>query len=167
MTQICVDNTNIIGSDNGLSPERRQAINWTNVGILSIGPLGTNFNENLIEIDISSSKKMHLKMSSGKWRPFCLGLSVLIKSYVSSHIQIYKITDFKVYANLWNAKFSSAYRSQVGAYSWNHKYVSEADPQFTCTVDSKNYTHVSYIVMICCGYDCLNASCRSKYLRQG
>ena len=37
----------IIGSDNGLSPGRRQAIIWTNAGILSIGPLGTNFNETL------------------------------------------------------------------------------------------------------------------------
>ena len=52
VTHICVSNTTIIGSDNGLSPGRRQAINWTNDGILSIGPLGTNFSENLIEIDI-------------------------------------------------------------------------------------------------------------------
>ena len=32
----------IIGSDNGLSPVRRQAIIWTNAGILLIGPLGAN-----------------------------------------------------------------------------------------------------------------------------
>ena len=30
----------IIGSDNGLSPGRRQAIIWTNAGILLIGSLG-------------------------------------------------------------------------------------------------------------------------------
>ena len=35
----------IIGSDNGLSPGRRQAIIWTNTGILLIRPLGTNFSE--------------------------------------------------------------------------------------------------------------------------
>ena len=29
-----------IGSDNSLAPVRRQAIIWTNAGILSIGPLG-------------------------------------------------------------------------------------------------------------------------------
>ena len=34
-------NLTIIGSDNGLSPGRRQAITWTNAGILLIGPLGT------------------------------------------------------------------------------------------------------------------------------
>ena len=42
--------TNIIGSDNGLSPERCQAIIWTNAGILLIVPLGTNFSEVLIEV---------------------------------------------------------------------------------------------------------------------
>ena len=43
MTHICVSKLTNIGSDNGLSPGRRQAIIWTNAGILLIGPLGTNF----------------------------------------------------------------------------------------------------------------------------
>ena len=45
--------------------------------ILSIGPLGTNLNEILIETHTFSLKKSHLKKSSGKWRPFCLRLNVL------------------------------------------------------------------------------------------
>ena len=49
-THICVTKLTIIGSDNGLSPGRRQAIIWTNAGILLIEPLGTNFSEILIEI---------------------------------------------------------------------------------------------------------------------
>ena len=65
VTHICVSNLAIIGSDNGLSPGRRQAITWTNVGILLIGHLGTNFSEMLIEIHTFSSQKIHLKMSSG------------------------------------------------------------------------------------------------------
>ena len=77
-THICVGKLTIIASDNGLSPGRRQAIIWTDVRILLIGPLGTNFNEILIEIHTFSFKKMRLKMSSAKWRSFCLGLSVLI-----------------------------------------------------------------------------------------
>ena len=77
VTHICVGNLTIIGSDNGLAPGRRQDITWTNVGILLIGPLGTNFSEMLIEIHTFSFKKIHLKMSSGQWRPFCLGLNVL------------------------------------------------------------------------------------------
>ena len=39
VTHICVDKLTIIGSENGLSPGWRQAITWTNVGILLNGPL--------------------------------------------------------------------------------------------------------------------------------
>ena len=77
VTHICIGNLTIIGSDNGLSPGRHQAITWTNVGILLIGPQGTNFSEMLMEINTFSFNKIHLKMSSGKWRPFCHGLNVL------------------------------------------------------------------------------------------
>ena len=83
VTHICVSRQTIIGSDNGLPPGRRQAIIWTNAGILLIGPLGTNFTENLIEILTCSFTKIRLKVSSAKWRPFCLGLNVLMQlSYV-------------------------------------------------------------------------------------
>ena len=77
MTHICVSKLNIIGSDNGLSPGRRQAIIRTNAGILLIRPLGTNFSEFLVEILIFSFKKMRLNVSSAKRRPFCLGLNEL------------------------------------------------------------------------------------------
>ena len=77
VTHICVGKLTIIGSDNGLSPGRRQAIIWTNAGILLIEPLGTNFSEILIVIPTFPFKKIHLKMSSGKWQPSCLGLNVL------------------------------------------------------------------------------------------
>ena len=70
VTHLCASKLTIIGSDNGLSPSRRQAIIWTNAGLLLIGPIGTNFSEILIENQTFSFKKMHLKMSSGKWRPF-------------------------------------------------------------------------------------------------
>ena len=85
VTHICVSKLSIIGSDNGLSPDRRQAIIWTNDGILLIGTLGTNFNEILIEIQTFSFKNILLKMSSGKLRPFCLSLNVLM---VSANITI-------------------------------------------------------------------------------
>ena len=78
VTHIWVSKLTTIGSDKGLSPGRRQAIIWTSVGILLIGPLGTNFSE----IYTFSFKKTHLKMSSVKWRPFCLGPNVLNKDTV-------------------------------------------------------------------------------------
>ena len=81
---IYVSKLAIIVSDNGLSGWC-QTIIWTNAGILSIGPLATN-KENLIEICIYSFKKMHLRMSSGNWPPFCLS-NVLIG--MASHSDTY------------------------------------------------------------------------------
>ena len=80
-SHICVSEIIIIGSDNGLSPGRRQAIIWTNAGILLIGLLGINFSEILIEINTFSFNDMHLKMASAKWRLFLLGLNVLRPCY--------------------------------------------------------------------------------------
>ena len=80
VTHICVSDLTIIGSDNGLSPGRRQAIIRTNAGIMLKRPLGTNFGEILIKILLFSFKKMRLKVSSAKMRPFCLGLNVLNES---------------------------------------------------------------------------------------
>ena len=77
VTHICVTKLTIIGSDNGLPPGRRQAIIWTNAGILLIESLGANFSEILIEILTFSFKKMRFKVSSAKWQPFCLGLNGL------------------------------------------------------------------------------------------
>ena len=84
VTHICVSNLTIIGSDNGLSPARPHAITWTNVGTLLIGPLGTNFSEIFIAIHTFSFKKIHLKMLSKKWRPFCLSLNVLNHYWANS-----------------------------------------------------------------------------------
>ena len=82
MTHICVNKPTIIGSDNGLSPGRRQAIIWTNAGILLIWTLGTNFSEILGKIHSFSFKKMHLKMSSTKGRLFSPGLNELKPQWV-------------------------------------------------------------------------------------
>ena len=73
---LCVSKLTIIGSGNGLLPGPRWAIIWTNAAILLMRTLGTNFNEISSEIQTFSVKKIHLKMSSAKWQPFCLGLNV-------------------------------------------------------------------------------------------
>ena len=58
MTHVCVSKLTIIGSDNGLLPGWRQAIIWTNAGILLSGPLRTYFSEIWIEILIFLWKKV-------------------------------------------------------------------------------------------------------------
>ena len=85
VTHICLSRLTITGSDNGLSPGRRQAIIWTNAGILLIGPLGTNFSDILIEILTFSFKKMCLEVSSAKRWPCCLGLTELNMHIHHSH----------------------------------------------------------------------------------
>ena len=77
MTHICLDKLTIIVSDNGLSPGRRQAIIWTNAGILLIGPSGINFSEILIE---STFEKVVWVMAA-----ICLGLNVLIRFEYQIH----------------------------------------------------------------------------------
>ena len=71
VTHICVSELTIIGSDNGLSPGRRQAIIWTSAGILLIGPLGHVYRNSYNFIQENPFENVW------KWRPFCLGLNVL------------------------------------------------------------------------------------------
>ena len=75
---ICVSKLTIIGSDNGLSHGRPLAIIWTNGGIMLIRNLGTNLSEIWREMVTFYFKKMRLKMSTAKWRPFCLGINNLM-----------------------------------------------------------------------------------------
>ena len=102
---MCVGKLTNIDSDNGLSPELGQAIIWTNVGILLIGPLGANFSEILIRIQTFSFKKRHLKVSSAKWRSFCLGLNVLNKCWPKSFMP-YTFTRQQYHAILWDLGIS-------------------------------------------------------------
>ena len=73
----------IIGPGNGLSPGRRQAITWTNAGLLSIGPLRTSFSAIRIEIQVFIDEnafenivcEMADILSKGRWANS--GLSVV------------------------------------------------------------------------------------------
>ena len=116
VTHICIGNLTIIGSDNGLSPGRRQAITWTNVGLLLIGPLGTNFSEMLIEIHTFSIKKIHLKMSSGKMtailsRPQCDN-----KNCELCHYQWYQSLLWKTPVQPLNTKLATTWFSVRATY---------------------------------------------------
>ena len=73
----------IIGPDNGMWAGRRHTVIWINVRILLIRNLRSNFSEILSEIHTYSFKKMHLKMSSAKWRQFCFDL--MAADALSSH----------------------------------------------------------------------------------
>ena len=108
MTHIGVSKLTITGPDNDLSPGRRQAIIWNNAGILLIGPLGTNFSEILIKINTFSLKKMHLKMSSGRRQPSCLGLNVLT---TLAYMLITEAWILHVYMYMFQSLLRSSYES--------------------------------------------------------
>ena len=96
-----------IGSDNGLSPIRHQAIILTNAGISPIGPPGTNPSKISIKIQNFSLTKMHMKTSSAKWRPFCPGAGdelalspwkfIYMYIYIYIYIYIHYIYVYSVY----------------------------------------------------------------------
>ena len=93
MTHICVDKLTTTGSDNGLSPGQRQAIIWTNAGILFIRPSGINFNENLIEINTFSFKEISLQYVVGKVaailsQPQCVNIMTGFKTIVHAVRQL-------------------------------------------------------------------------------
>ena len=135
VTHILVSKLTIIGSANGLSPGRRQAIIWTNAEILLIEPLGKNFSETLIEINKFSFRKMHLKMSSGKWRPLYLDLNVLIKvhwkcrAYCSGPIMLKQNDLIGVYeASLFtNVRYLVREKIDYQFQKWSSTYVFITD----------------------------------------
>ena len=114
----------IIGSDNGLSPGRHQAIIWTNAGLLSIELLGTNFNEIGIKIQPFSYKKISLKASSAKWRPFYIGLNVLIEFQNPFNAAITFRADSRCAPSQWETSLQSNAVSHWPGASLEHLFAS-------------------------------------------
>ena len=136
MTHIYVGKLTIIGSDNGLSPDRRQAIIWTNVGLLLIGPLATNFSEILIEILIFSFKKIRLKVSSAKRRPFCLGLNVLITRTIrNAHYVWWSSLESLIWPLGW---------IQMGVQSYNFTKIAA-----TLVICMKKWNTTGFVIFTC------------------
>ena len=129
LTHICLSNQTIIDSGNGFSLGRRQAIIKTNAGIWLIGPLRLKFSDILVQIHIFSFKKMHLKRSSAKWQPFCLGLNAFIFSqdhatsqYVTRQLWllicgILKMIDHHIYIDVIMTTMASQITSLTVVYS--------------------------------------------------
>ena len=76
VTHICVNKLTIFGSDSGLSYGRRQAIIWTNDGLLLIGTnivnIVANTSKILIEIQQYSFMEMYYKLAAILSRPQCI-----------------------------------------------------------------------------------------------
>ena len=106
-----------IGSDNGLSPEGRQAIIWTNTGLLPTGPLETNFSD-IFFIKIQNfhlrnciwthrlrngghfvqEEMSYLLGTSGSSRCVCQGIKLSIRN----HFLVLKTKDLQALQTSWN-----------------------------------------------------------------
>ena len=84
VTHICVSKLAIIGSDNGLSPGRRQDIIWINAGILLPGPLGKNlwnsYRNSIIFIQENAFESVVCEMTAILSQPQCVN-----NAYVDFH----------------------------------------------------------------------------------
>ena len=93
VTHICVSEIIIIGSDDGFSPGRRQAIIWTNAGVLLIGPLGIHFNgivnrNQYIFIQKNALGNVVFEMASISSQPQCVKIKdPLILNPINSHMR--------------------------------------------------------------------------------
>ena len=120
--QICISRQATIGLDNGLPPGRRQAITWTNAGILLIGPLGTNFSEILIEIHIHfHSRKCIWKCRLENVSHFVSGLNVFCH-FMPVLVQISTLSTDSV-----AKRCAYAYKCKVGLTSTNLIVQSEGN----------------------------------------
>ena len=105
--QICISKLTIIGSDNGLSPGRHQAIIWTKAGMLLNGPLATNFSESLIQNSQIFIQEYAFESVVYKWWLFCLGLNVLNSSRstdVNGIMEIHQPSDQVMSSGLYDTK---------------------------------------------------------------
>ena len=93
VTHICVSKLTIIGSDNGLSPGRRQAIIWTNAGILLIWTFRNKLQWNFkrysdIFVEENAFENVIWKMAAILSRPQCVNLFWL--QYIGNLLRYYK-----------------------------------------------------------------------------
>ena len=109
VTHICVCKLTIIGSENGLSPGRRQAIIWTNDGILIIGSPETNFSEILSKIQTFSLTEIRLKMLSAICGPFHLSLNVLTWNITPEKIRTLYLVMCRMSRTWWLNVYSLNY----------------------------------------------------------
>ena len=95
---------------------------------LSIRPQGTHFNEILFEIQKLSFQKMHLKISSMKWRPFCLSLTVLIQMQLVVFCEpiMTKLTDMDICIT-WSVSWARYSVVLLWHGQFSHKYAQKTD----------------------------------------
>ena len=121
VTQISVSEFTIIGSDNGLLPIWRQAIIWTNAGLLLIQTLGTNFSEILMccQCDYFQAGLIHIREIGWACRD-------LVEECKEIHPCVHTcgISCGYMYKQTWINHLIS--RSVVGKFAWIIQFITSA-----------------------------------------
>ena len=121
MTHICVGNLVIISSDNGLSPGRRQAIIWTNDGILLIWTLRKKlFNRNLnIFIQDNAFENIVCEMMAILAWPQCVNTWTDVQD---TNIDSLWLGDIYMYENWTFTDSSDGLSLCIPSHSWNQSW---------------------------------------------
>ena len=136
VTHVCISKLTIIGSDNGVPPGGSQVIIWTTDETLLIETLGTNFSEILNEIHTFSFKKIHLKMSPVKWRPFCLGVNVSRSSQSPcNHMTSWHGVAFRIICLCWEESIRNPFTKGPMAQTFGDIFAVDLSILLTQTVD--------------------------------
>ena len=115
---ICVRKLTIIRSDNGLSPGRHQAINWTNVGTLSIGQVEQtsvkSYRNSYIFIHKNVLENVVRKLATVLPRPRCV--KPLLGSVIYTLKYFYDSSSLRCHAKILhnNKHFHTAFDCVVG-----------------------------------------------------
>ena len=111
-THICVGKLTIVGSDDGLSPGRRQAIIWTNAGIWTLGnKFQWNFNRNSnIFIEENTFENVVCETLFISSRPQCDNLTWLCSTFCL----------FKVVTDIgsWMATYNFPHITSLSIHQW-------------------------------------------------
>ena len=149
---------------NGFSPDQRQAIYWTNAAILLIGPSGTS----LSEIRTFLSKKIYLKMLSGKEQPFfshvISGHMTTTWIFIWNHKAIKTVcpTEYLYNTAKWNINFIFI-RYQNAFFTSRHwSFVREIQRSSVVSPHSGQW-HGALIFSLICGWTRLSKQLRRRW----
>ena len=139
----------------------RQAITGTNAAILSIWPSGNNFTQILVQKWWFSFKKIHLKVTSAEWRPFCF-----LPQYVNKQCYLLAINRWSsIMQQAWIIYELHPYKTsnmvKLDHFSWsqsgpslnvNTNFPHRGIPIATCHQHTyKSLTHWGWVTHICIG----------------
>ena len=152
VTHICVGELTIIVSDNGLSPGQRQAIIWTNAGILLIGPywwtkFQWNFNRNSnIFIHENEFESVVCEMMAILSQPQCVN----VHNNWSTHGLPVRVWSGGVFSKLKVKDWSLFYCNSLwhGDVTWSHRYGSTlAQIMACCLMALSHYQNQCWLII--------------------